>query len=111
MTVEYIHQKIGEEVTALAGYYTVTDELRLKHDGREILCIIGACCVESSCCGNRAFRYAVVPGYIVSWHKKKDKAGRPISEVEPLTDATIKREITANLGEKHNVFKQNIEFW
>jgi len=111
MNVEYTHQKIGEEVTALAGYYTITDELRIKHNNREILCVIGMCFVESSCCGSRAFRYAAVPGYIVSWHKKKDKAERPISEVEPLTDDALKREITAILGEKHTIFKQNIEFW
>jgi hypothetical protein len=69
------------------------------------------CFVESSCCGNRAFRYAIVPGYVVSWHNKKDKLGRPISEVETLSDDSIKREITADLGEKHSIFKQNIEFW
>lgn len=111
MSLEYIHQKIGEEVTALAGYYTVTDELRMKHDGREILCIIGMCFVESSCCGNRAFRYAVVPGYIVSWHKRKDEVERPVSEVEPITDDAVKQQIIANLREYHSIFKQNIEFW
>ncbi len=111
MSLEYIHQKIGEEITALAGYYTVTDELRMKSNGREILCIIGMCFVESSCCGNRAFRYAVVPGYIVSWHKKKDEAGRSISEVDPVTDDAVKRQIIANLREHHSIFKQNIEFW
>jgi hypothetical protein len=47
----------------------------------------------------------------MSWHKKKDKSGRPVSEMEPLRDDSTKREITANLGEKHSIFKQNIEFW
>ena len=111
MTIEYVHQKIGEEVQALAGYYAVTDELRLKHNGREVLCIIGICAIESSCCGGRSFRYAQVPGYLVNWKSKKDKEGRSVSEVEPITDEATKDKIEAALEETQNIFKPNIEFW
>ncbi len=111
MTVDYVHQKIGEEIQALAGYYTVTDELKLKLDGKEILCIIGACNIESSCCGNRSFRYALVPGYIVKWKSKTDKLGRSISEVEPITDEAARQHIQTKLKDTHTIFTQNIEFW
>lgn len=111
MSLEYTHQKIGEEIQALAGFYTVTDELRLKHNNREVLCVIGCCTIDSSCCGNRSFRYALVPGYIANWKGKKNKEGRPISEVEPVTDEATKRQIVATLGDTQNIFKQNIEFW
>lgn len=111
MSLEYTHQKIGEEVQALAGFYTITDELRLKHNDREILCVIGFCTIDASCCGNRSFRYALVPGYLVTWKGKKNKEGRPISEVEPVTDEKTKQHLIATLKDTQTIFKQNIEFW
>ena len=111
MILEYVHQPVGEEVTALAGYYAISKELRLKHDGREVLCMIGICAVESSCCGRRNFHYAIVPGYLVSWKGKVNDAGLPISEVEPIADTAIKREIAATLEDTEAVMKPNIEFW
>jgi hypothetical protein len=111
MTLEYVHQELGEEVQARAGYYAVTDELRLKLDGREVLCVIGVCIIDNSCCGNRGFRYALVPGYIVTWKGKKDKSGRTVTEVEPITDQAIKHNIEATLKDTQTIFKQNIEFW
>lgn len=111
MALEYTHQEIGEEVQARAGCYAVTDELRLKYDGREILCIIGYCNIDASCCGNRSFRYALVPGYIVNWKGKKNKEGRPISEVEPIADEKAKQHVITTLRDTQTIFRQNIEFW
>lgn len=111
MTTDYVHQELGEEVQARAGYYAVTDELRLKLDGREVLCIIGICIIDGSCCGNRSFRYALVPGYLVTWKGKKDKLGRTVSEVEPITDEAVKKRVEATLKDTQIIFKPNIEFW
>ena len=111
MILEYVHQPLGEEVTALAGYYAITKELRLKDDGREVLCMIGICSVESSCCGRRSFQYAIVPGYLVSWKGKENEAGLSVSEVEPIGDEAIKRAIAATIEETETVLKPNIEFW
>ncbi len=111
MSLEYVHLPLDEEVTALAGYYTIAKELRLKQDGNEALCVIGMCSVESSCCGRRAFYYAIVPGYLVSWKARKNEAGLSVSEVEPITDRTVRREIAAQLEETEAVLKTNIEFW
>jgi hypothetical protein len=109
--LEYVHIPLYEEVTALAGYYAISKELRLKHNGREVLCMIGNCSVESSCCGQRSFHYAIVPGYLVSWKTKRNEAGLPVSEVEPITDKAIKCEIVATLESTETVMKSNIEFW
>jgi len=111
MTLEYVHQPVGEEVTALAGYYAISKELRLKHNGREVLCMIGTCSVESSCCGRRSFYYAIVPGYLVSWKSRENEAGLPVSEVEPIADKATKRAIAATIEGTEAVFKPNIEFW
>ena len=111
MTIDYVHLELGEEVQARAGYYALTDELRLKLDGREVLCIIGMCNIDSSCCGNRSFRYAFVPGYLVAWKGKKDKLGRTVSKVEPITDEAVKKRVEATLKDTQIIFKPNIEFW
>jgi hypothetical protein len=52
-----------------------------------------------------------VPGYLVTWKGKKDKLGRPVSEVEPVTDEAIKQHIEATLRDTQTIFKPNIEFW
>jgi len=111
MAIEYVHQPLNEEVTALAGYYTITKELRLTRDGREVLCLIGMCSVESSCCGRRAFYYAIVPGYLLSWKSRRNEAGLSISEAEPITPQAVRREIAATLEKTEAVLKTNIEFW
>jgi hypothetical protein len=111
MVLEYVHQPLNEEVTALAGYYSIAKELRLKRDGQEVLCMIGMCSVESSCCGRRAFYYAIVPGYLVSWKSRRNEAGLAVSEVEPITDPAVRREIAAALEDTEVVLKTNIEFW
>jgi hypothetical protein len=77
--------------------------------GRKILCIIGICAIESSCCGSRSFKYGLVPGYLMNWKGKKDKESRSVSEVEPITDETTKDKIAAALKKTQNLFKPNIE--
>ncbi len=111
MVLEYVHQPLGEEVTALAGYYAIAKELRLQHEKREVLCLIGICQVESSCCGSRSFYYSIVPGYLVSWKGRENEAGLPVSEVEPISDEAVKRSIAATIEETEAVFKPHIEFW
>jgi len=111
MLLEYVHQPLGEEVTALAGYYAITKELRLEDDGREVLCMIGICSVESSCCGRRSFQYAIVPGYLVSWKARENEAGLSVSAVEPIGDEAVKRAVAAMIEETETVLKPNIEFW
>jgi len=42
MKQQYVHLPLNEDVHFLAGYYTPQRELRLSHNGREVLCVIGA---------------------------------------------------------------------
>ncbi len=109
MRQEYVHLQLGEDIEFLAGYYTPLKELRLKHNGREVLCVIGASAVESSCCGNRSGSYAMVPGYLVNWKFKKNEAGLSISEVEPVTDETTKKDISGTIKETECIW--NVDFW
>ncbi|MFC2058642.1 hypothetical protein ACFLTS_03230 [Chloroflexota bacterium] len=110
MLSEYVHLELGQEVNALAGYYIPLKELRLKHDGKEFLCVLGTSTVDASCCGNfNNCAYAIVPGYVVAWQNKKNKAGLPVSEVEPVIDEEAKREIAKSVREIENVGL--IDFW
>ena len=108
--MEYVHLEVGENVDALAGSYTPLKELRLEHNGREVLCVIGMSTVEGACCGlDGSCGYAIVPGYIVTWKDRKNDSGLSVSEVESIADEMTKREIARIIGEAESI--QNIDFW
>lgn len=109
MTQEYVHLPLSEDVHFLAGYYTPLKELRLPQNGREVLCVIGASCVESSCCGNRSGSYAVVPGFIESWKYRQNEAGLQVSDVLPIEDEAIRRDIRDAIRTTEYIC--NIDFW
>jgi hypothetical protein len=110
MRTEYVHLKLGEDVRALAGYYTPMREERLKYNGGEVLYTVGGCTVESSCCGNTAcLGYATVPGFLVAWKSKTNNEGLPVSEVTPISDEETRQQIKRIIQEKENV--GNINFW
>ena len=109
MRSEYVHQKLGEDIHALAGYYTPLKEVRLKHNGREVLYTVGGCTVESSCCGGTGcLGYATVPGYLVAWKSKRSKEGLPVSEVTPILDDETRKQVAKIIQDKENV--SNIDF-
>ena len=109
--MDFVHPELGKEVAAISGYYTFLRELKLEHGGREVLCIIGMCAVESSCCGSTSFYYATVPGYILSWKTGKTGAGLPVSEVEPIKEVEVKNQLAPAICDAGGVLRQNIEFW
>jgi len=109
MASEYVHLEIDKEVETFAGFYAPRKEVRLKHNGRELLYIIGQAVVESSCCGTGSFGYAIVPGYLLAWKNKRSEKGLPISEVESLSDEGAKREIAKLIEESEGI--TNIDFW
>lgn len=109
MKLEYAHLPLNEEVRGLSGFYIPCKEVRLKYDEREILYIIGTSTVESACCGGGSCGYAIVPGFVVNWQKKKNKDGLPVSDIEPVDDDAAKREIAKTIRDTENV--RNIDFW
>lgn len=109
MALEYVHLPLGEDIQFLAGYYTPLKEFKLIQNGREVLCVTGASCVESGCCGGRSGSYAIVPGYIKDWQYRANDKGLLVTEVEPVTDQKAKNEISAVIKEKEIVW--TIDFW
>ena len=83
---EYRHQDPGTEVRFIAGHYTIIEERRIAHRGRELLCVVGVAAVESTCCGTQGCRFINVPGYVADWKGRVSENGIPLSIVDPIED-------------------------
>ncbi len=109
MKLEYTHLELNRDSECIAGYYTPQKEIRLKYNSREILYVVGQFVIESSCCGTGSWGYAIVPGYILNWQNKRNKAGLPVSEVEPIS-VKVAQDNIRNIIRSREVVSQ-IEFW
>ena len=89
----YSHPALGEEEEAVSGHSVLTREERLRRGDRDVLYVAGAGVFDTSCCGAGGCAYAIVPGTVVRWKYAVDKDGRPVSEVEPVTDPGERRAI------------------
>ena len=94
---KYVHNEIGKEVRSISGFYVYTEEQRLKLGNRDVLCIMGTCVIDNSCCGTGGFNFIKVPGYIISWKTDVDASGDAVSEVEPVRSEEEKEEIKKSL--------------
>lgn len=94
MKKEYIHQRLNQEVTAIGGHYVLMKkEVRLPLQGREVLYVVGYAVIDTSCCGIGGCAYALVPGFILDWRYKTNEDGLAVSQVEPIHDEAIQKEV------------------
>ncbi len=107
--LEYTHLKLNEDLYCPAGYYTPEKEVRLKHNNREVLYVVGHAVMDSSCCGIGRWAYVIVPGYIVNWQNRTNEDGLPVSKVEPISDKATRDNIRQLIREAEPVSR--IEFW
>jgi hypothetical protein len=105
---EYVHQELNQEVVAIGGHYVLTKEVRLPFRGREVLYLAGYAVFDTTCCGVGGCAYAVVPGFIVRWKDKTTQDGLAVSQVEPIYDEAIQREIQRLIVQKEVV--QQVQF-
>ena len=109
-TTKYTHLELGKEVIfGIAGYYTPQQEIRLKHNGREVLYTIGQVVLEAACCGAGSWTYTIVPGYIVNWKNTKNEADLLVSEVEPVRDNEARADIRRTIEAREDI--SLIDFW
>jgi len=106
---KYTHLELDQDITAPAGYYTPTKEVRTGIDGREVLYIVSQMVIESSCCGVGDFASALVPGYIVGWRTGTDKDGAPVSDVEPIQDEKVRELVRQTIHDNESI--DQVEFW
>lgn len=65
----------------------------MTFEGRDFLYVMGAAIIDSSCCGPGGCQFLSVPGYIVSWKSRVNEDGLFMSEVEPITDESERKQI------------------
>ena len=114
MVMEYTHLELGMDyATGIAGYYTPEKEVRLSYNGREVLYVIGQAVVESACsggaCSTGSWWYSIVPGYLLQWQNERNKAGLPVSEVEPILDEETRNNIRRIIQASEAI--SQITFW
>ena len=110
MTQDYVHQKLGEDVQSISGTYTPQKELRLKYNGKDVLCVIGMAVVDTACCGSGSFLYATIPGYVVNWKGSKNESGLAVSQVKPIEDEHARQEVARIVKEAQDIFTHNVNF-
>ena len=108
MTREYTHV-LNKEIRSISGWYQLFKEERILHMGKDILYLVGDGIVESSCCGSGGCRYAVVPGFIVTWKSGVNEEGQSTSELEPIRGEKLQNELRKIILEKEVVTQ--VQFW
>ena len=91
--VEYIHKELNQEITAIGGHYVLVKEARLPYRGREVLYLVGHAAFDTSCCGPGGCAYALVPGFVASWHSEQTEEGLDISQLEPIENTDARNDI------------------
>lgn len=102
---EFVHPRLGREVTAIGGHYVFGKEIRLPHNGREILYFAGYAVLDSTCCGVGGCAYVLVAGYIRQWKYKKNQNDCPISLVQPIDDQIDQKQIRNRIQKKEMVYQ------
>lgn len=103
---EHVHQEIGDEIRSVAGYYQVLEEGVLEYNGLEVLYLVEAAEVDTSCCGSGGMGFILVPGYIRSWKHHKSESGLWVSEVDRVEGGEDRKKIEKLLKDKYPNFHQ-----
>ena len=102
-TVEYVHQGLHQQFTAIGGHYVLVKEARLSFHGRDILYLVGHAAFDTSCCGPGGCAYALVPGFVRSWQSSRTEEGLVASQVEPIREPDTQNEIRSLLEQLETV--------
>jgi len=102
-TVEYVHQGLHQQITAIGGHYVLVKEARLPFHGRDILYLVGHAAFDTTCCGAGGCAYALVPGFVLRWQSSRTEEGLAISQVEPVREPNTQNEIRRLIGQLETV--------
>ncbi len=105
--VPHVHRPLDDEVTAVGGHYRFTREVRLPHEGRELLYLCGHAVFDTTCCGGGGCGYAWVPGYVLGWKVETGPDGFAVSRVEPVRDPAAQAGIRDIIRKREGVAQVN----
>jgi hypothetical protein len=103
VVVEYTHQELDQEVTAIGGRYVMVKEVRLPFRGREVLYLVGHAAFDTACCGAGGCAYALVPGFIVHWKSRVNQDGLAVSQVKPIHDKGVQEQLWESIRAEETV--------
>lgn len=106
---KYTHPKLGEEIEAISGHYSIEKEDQITYNGRQVCYATGYSVVDTSCCGPGGCGFAFVAGYIVNWKNGKDNNGTDTSDIEPVAADEERQELRTLLTKSAHVLQVN--FW
>jgi len=110
MVVEYIHSKLKDDIiTSVSGHYTFDEEKHLYYEDKDVLYLTASAVIDSSCCGVGGCLFALVIGFVLRWHIKKDKNNLPVSIVDTISDPIVRNNISKAIIIETNVSQVN--FW
>jgi hypothetical protein len=104
-TLDFVHPELGREITAIGGHYVFVKEICLPFRDREILYFVGYAVLDSTCCGVGGCAYVLVAGFITQWKYKADQNAAGLSQVEPIRDEMIQKEVRALIRQKEMVYQ------
>ncbi|MBN1533295.1 MAG: hypothetical protein JXA20_11575 [Spirochaetes bacterium] len=93
-TSDFIHPVLNEEIQSISGRYAYLQEKQLEFEGRKILYYTGYGVTDSSCCGYGGCAFCLVAGFVVRWRYRAAEGRSDVSEVEPVSDASLQLRIT-----------------
>ena len=102
---DFVHPKLGQEVTAIGGHYVFGKEIRLPFEGREILYFVGYAVLDSTCCGVGGTAYVLVAGYIGQFKYRRNRNGLPVSKVAPVQSRIDRKQIQNLIRKKEMVYQ------
>lgn len=104
-TQEFVHPRLGQEVTAIGGHYVFGKEIRCPYHGREILYFVGYAVLDSTCCGVGGCAYVLVAGFIKKWKFKKNDKDCTVSQIEPIQARLDQQQIRKMIQKKEMVYQ------
>lgn len=102
--LDFVHPELGREITAIGGHYVFVKEICLPYRDREILYFVGYAVLDSTCCGVGGCAYVLIAGFIRQWKYKADESGATLSQVEPIRNETIQKEVRALIRNKELIY-------
>ncbi len=102
----YVHQRIGEEIRSIAGYYQVLEEVVVEYEGRDLFYLLEAAVVDTSCCGSGGMGFIRVPGFVKDWKFGLNEDGLFVSEVERVEGEEERKKIARWLRARHPGFQE-----
>lgn len=108
-SIDFVHPKLDEEVTAIGGHYVLTKEVRVPLHSHSFLYFTGYAVIDTSCCGVGGCIYAFVPGLILEWKYKKTLDNRPVSRIRPVRDSATQSEIRRLIKDTEKINQINFD--